>query len=324
MRALVTGGTGFIGARLVARLLESNHEVVVLARNESEQLPDGARLFRGDVTDPDTLGDAGVGCNRLYHLAAFITFDPREKGKLSRVNGEGTANVLAAAKRWGVERCVVASSACTLGISRAAGDVLDEEAVPPARVVARNPYLASKLACEQAAMAASAEQFVTIVAPTTVYGPGDWTLNSGVLVRQVATSRVVPLPPGGSNVVDVDDVVAGILAAGERGCNGRRYVLGGANLPFKEIVATICDVVGCRPVKVPLPRLLQGPAMLAAWAVGRLSGSRFITTQIIGDLFAFKYYSSARTEAELGWTARVPFRQSVERAWRFYRDEGLI
>ena len=323
MRALVTGATGFIGSRLVARLCEEGTEVVALSRRPARALPEGARFIAADVLEPDSLARAGDGCGRLYHLAALVTFDPRRREELLRVNGQGTANVLAAARRWGVERCVVVSSAITLGLSASPDTVLDEEARPTEAMARSNPYLASKLEAERMAAEAAGSQSVTIVNPTTVYGPGDWSLNSGTLIRKIARSRVVPVPPGGGNVVDVDDVVAGVLAAGEGGQPGRRYVLGGANLPFTEIFSTIADVVGHRPSWVRLPRWMRGPMAAAAWVAGRLTGNRFLTPQIVGDLFAFKYYSSARAERELGWTPAHAFRESVERAWAFYRSEGL-
>ncbi|HUT35920.1 MAG TPA: NAD-dependent epimerase/dehydratase family protein [Planctomycetota bacterium] len=324
MKALVTGATGFIGSRLVERLCARGDEVVALARRDAPWLPKGVRGVQGDILAPESLGDAGRGCQRLYHLAALVTFDPRRREELLRVNGQGTANVLAAARRWGVERCVVVSSAITLGISRSADTVLDEDATPSAADVRRNPYLASKLEAEKAAIEAARGQHVVIANPTTVYGPGDRTLNSGTLIAKIARSRLVPVPPGGSNVVDVDDVVEGILAAGESGASGRRYVLGGANLPFADIFATIADVVGRRPRWLRLPRCARGPMAAAAWLAGRLSGNRFLTPQIVGDLFAYKYYSSARAAKELAWQATRPFRDSVERACAFYRQERLL
>ena len=324
MRVLVTGATGFIGGRLAERLCSDGAEVVAIVRREAPWLPKSVRFVAGDILQPQSLGDAGQGCQRLYHLAGLVTFDPRRREELMQVNGQGTANVLAAARRWGIERCVVASSAITLGISHSADRVLDEEATASAKDVRRNPYLASKLEAERAALDAARAQHVVIVNPTTAYGPGDRTLNSGTLVAQIARSRLVPVPPGGGNVVDVDDVVEGILAAGERGAAGRRYVLGGANLRFAEIFGTIAEVLGRRPRWIRLPRAMRGPMAAAAWLAGRLTGNRFLTPQIVGDLFDFKFYSSARGARELGWVAERPFRESVERACAFYRQEGLL
>jgi len=325
VKAFVTGATGFIGSRLVELLVGHGHEVVAFARRRRRWVPEGVRLVLGDVLDAESLGDAGRDCQRLYHLAALVTFDPRRREELLRVNGQGTANILAAARRWGVERCVVVSSAITLGLSRSPDAIMDEECVAREADARRNPYLASKLAAEQAAAVAAQEgQAVTIVNPTTVYGPGDRTLNSGTLVATIARSRLVPVPPGGANVVDVDDVAEGILAAGERGTAGRRYVLGGANLRFAEIFCIIAKVAGRRPRWLRLPRCARLPMAAAAWVAGRLRGNRFLTPQIVADLFAYKFYSSARAADELGWRATRSFRESVERAYAFYRREGLI
>ena len=323
VKVFVTGATGFIGRRLVERLHREGSEVIALVRNECHGLPQGVRATRGDVRVPDSLGECGLGCDRLYHLAAIITFDPRRRDELLRVNGQGTASVLSLARHWNVRRTVIVSSACTVGLSYAKDHVLDEESPLAAGLAESNPYLESKLATERAALAAARDQAVVVVNPTTMYGPGDWTLNSGTLLLKIARSKVMPIPPGGGNVVDVDDVVEGILAAGERGQSGHRYVLGGENLSFAQIFHTIAEVVHHQPLFVPLPRWMRGPTATAAWAAGRVIGSRFLTPQIVGDLFAFKYYSSRRAKQELRWASQFSFRQSVERAWEFYRQEGL-
>jgi dihydroflavonol-4-reductase len=124
--------------------------------------------------------------------------------------------------------------------------------------------------------------------------------------------------------VDVDDVVGGILAAAERGESGRRYVLGGENLPFGRIMATIARVTGSRGRRMPVPRIARRPMQAAAWLLMRVTGSRFLTPQIVGDMFAWKYYSSERAAAELGWTPGYRFEQSVQRAWDYYVKQGLL
>jgi nucleoside-diphosphate-sugar epimerase len=63
---------------------------------------------------------------------------------------------------------------------------------------------------------------------------------------------------------------------------------------------------------------------LAAWGVQRLTGSRLITPQIVADTFAFKFFSSAKAERELGWKATTPFTQTLSEAWDYYTREGLI
>ncbi len=324
MKAFVTGATGYIGRRLVERLLRDGVATTALVRTSGHGLPEGVRTVVGDILAPASLADVGEGQDRLYHLAGMITFDAAKREDLLLVNERGTMNALALAEQWGVRRTVVVSSACTIGLSFDPHVMLDEESPMCEALACANPYLESKRGLERAARAAASSRAVMIVNPTTVYGPGDRTLNSGTLVKTIARSPIIPVPPGGSNVIDVDDVVEGIVAAGEKGLSGRRYILGAHNLAFKEIFSTIAAAVGKRPLLLPVPKALRFPLSLAATLLGKMTGSRFVTPQIIGDLFAFKYYSSARARQELQWSPRYSFTQTIERAVAYYRGEGLI
>jgi len=324
VNVLVSGATGYIGRRLIDALLVSGAAVTALVRRPEHGLPAGARAIMANVEDRASLEAAADGYDRVYHLAAQISFAPDAAARLTAINAGGARNVLDACQAWAAQRVVVASSACTLGLSRSAEKVLDETCVADAALQARNPYLASKLAMERVAFEAASRLHVVITNPTTVYGPGDWSLNSGSLIAQVAKARALPAPSGGSNVVDVDDVIQGLIAAGEHGRSGERYVLGGANLPFAEILDIVRAATGRRPLCIPLSAWARPLLQVAALVVGKATDSRFITPQIIGDLFAFKYYSSAKAERELGWRAQTPFAATVTRAWEFYRREGLI
>lgn len=328
-RVFVTGATGFIGRRLVERLLADGHQVTALVRPQPQRragLPIGTHRVEGTLeNNASSLTRLLADHDILYHLAAKVSFDPRRRSELIQVNAEGTRRLLTAARNAGVRRTVFVSSACTIGLSNSGNDILDEQTPFAPKLTKRNPYLHSKHLAEQAVhKAVDHGQDVTTVNPTTVFGPGDHALNSGTLVRQVATARVMPVPPGGSNVVDVDDVVAGILAAGHRGQAGKRYILGGENLPFAQIIQRIAAVVGRTPRCIPLPGMAKPPMILAAWLMQRATGSALITPQIIADTFAFKYYASALARAELGWRARRSFTDSVTAAWAYYRQENLI
>lgn len=323
MKVLVTGAGGFIGKSLARALAERGDEVVAVQRSAPEGLPAGVRIVRADVTDMESLKDAGAGCEMVYHLAAEITFDPRRGDELMKANAAGVENILKAAARWGARRAVVASSACTMGLSRRADAPLDERSQPDEGLSRNNPYMASKLAAERAAFSAAGVE-VVVVNPVTVYGPGDDTLNSGTLIKKVAETGIMPAPAGGSTVVDVDDAARGFIAAGERGRPGERYIIGAERLPFIEIIETIASVTGRRPKIIAMPGAARIPLSTAAWAAGRVTGNRFLTAQVVGDMFLYKYYSSEKARRELGWTPEYAFRQSVERAWEYYKKRGLM
>ncbi len=326
MRAFVTGATGFLGRRLVDRLLADGHNVTALVRSHEHGLPSAVTTIPGQLPDDADALDTGLArIDVIFHLAAFVSFDPHQSDRLLHVNAEGTRVILSAARDAGVAKTVVVSSACTIGLARRSNSLLDESTPTNPTLLQRNPYMCSKCAAEAYAIEAAAKGLnVIIVNPTTVFGPGDRSLNSGTLVKQVAESAVVPVPAGGSNVVNIDDVIEGILAAACKGQPGARYILGGENLYFSEIYRQIANVVGRAPLFVSVPRFAK-PAMTAlAWAIQRITGSRLITPQIVADTFAFKFFSSARAERELGWKARRTFSDTLAAAWDYYQREGLI
>jgi dihydroflavonol-4-reductase len=326
MKIIVTGATGFIGKLLVEYLVARGDDVIALIRKETDKqlFPDHVTFALGDICDEDSLGNAGAGCDYLFHLAGMITFDPSQRNDLIRVNGRGTETILTFAEKWGVKRSVVVSSACTSGLSFSCTELMTEDSNPDKDTVKRNPYMESKVMQEKAAFSASRKQDVVVVNPTTVYGPGDSSLNSGSLIKKLYTSSLVPVPPGGSNVIDVADVVRGILAAADHGMSGKKYILGNENLQFASIFSAIEKVTGCHPVKAPLPPWMKQTMGWAAWCAGKLTDSRFMTPQIIEDLFAYKYYSNLRAVQELSWTPEFSFVESVSRAWGFYQSHHLI
>lgn len=326
--AFITGSGGFVGQALLKRWQAAGHRATCLVHKTSPDCPPDAsrRDIPGSLSDsPARLAAAMLGCDTVFHLAARVSFQPADRSDLIRVNADGSERILEAARMARVRKIVIVSSACTIGLSGDANTILDEDAPFDDRLARRNPYLHSKHLAEMHALsAAQSGQQVVIVNPTTIFGAGDRTLNSGTLIRQVAQSRFVPVPPGGSNVVAINDIITGILAAWERGQSGRRYILGGENLRFAEIIQIISDVIGRRPWRIPMHSVAQLPMMGAAWTLGALTRSKIITPQIISDTFAFKYYSSLRAQTELGWRPTQSFGGAVAEAWEYYLRHGLI
>lgn len=324
VKAFVTGATGFIGRSLVNRLLEKGFKVTALARNKDHGLPDDVRVVYGDILEVDSLKALGKGCDILFHLSGMISFDPAKEEVLTRVNGQGTGNILKMAFYCDIEKTVVVSSACTFGISFTKDLIIDESSVPESQLWKRNPYMKSKMDAEDKAMKASENQYVVIVNPTTVYGAGDSALNSGTLIKRIYQSKILPVPPGGCNVIDVTDVSDGIIQASIKGKTGRKYILAGSNQSFASLFSVISDVTNNHPILVPLYRWMR-PAFSAAVVItGKITGNRFFTRQIADDMFAYKYYSNIRAQEELDWSPKCSFSASVREAFVFYKREGLM
>lgn len=254
MRALVTGGTGFIGANLVRELVARGVEVRVLARPTSERRAlDGlpVEIVVGDLLDPDSVGPAVQGVTVLYHVAADYRLWTPDATALYRTNVDGTRTLLRAAERAGVSRIVYTSSVGTLGLP--ADGSPGTEATPVGLQHMVGHYKRSKFLAEGEALAAAAAGVpVVIVNPSAPVGPWDWKPTpTGKMLLDHLRGRMFAYLDTGLNLVHVRDVAQGHIAAAERGRIGERYILGHVrgNLNFREIFERLEPYTG-----IPAPR----------------------------------------------------------------------
>src|SRR5262249_28923076 len=219
--ALVTGATGFIGRRLVARLARDGHRVraLVLPGEDPGAVPELAALggaldvVRGDVTDADGVAAAVRGAGRVYHLAAVVG-DWGSDNAFERINVGGTRNVLDAAAAGGVERVVMVSSIVVYGSQLRTGPC-DEDAP---RELGVGPYSRTKRASEEIALDyhAFGRVPVTVVRPGNVFGPasGMWVDGLAALLRK-GSARWVDDGDGDADLAFVDNVVDVIARAAD-------------------------------------------------------------------------------------------------------------
>ncbi len=275
MRALVTGGAGFIGSHVVRELLRSGREVRVLhLPGESIANLRGLdiELRPGDITDRSSVDVAVRGCDEVYHLAAiYAVWLPRPR-LMREVNVEGTRHVLRAAGDHGARRVIHTSSIACFG-----GQGLDHDATeesPFSLEKTGDTYCQSKHeAHEQALEFAAAGLDVTIVAPCGPLGPMDiGPTPTGKLLLSAVNLPITAVTRTVSNMVDVRAVARGYVLAAERGRRGESYLLGGANLSLRQVVEVALEVSGLRRPVLEIP----GP-LLAGLAHGWAFHSEYIS-----------------------------------------------
>lgn len=327
MRALVTGGTGFVGANLVAALNERGVAALVLHRESSSQKAlEGLDYdsVLGDILDePEALARCMEGCDWVFHVAAVADYWRQGKEWLYKVNVEGTRRVLEGARLAGVQRVVFTSSLAAMGMPQP-GQLLTEANefnLEPAQF----PYGHSKHLAELEVQRA-VEQGVeaVIVNPSIVLGARDVNQISGSIIVEVARGLVRFLPPGGANYVAVEDVAAGHIAAAEKGRTGERYILGGENLTSAEMVALVAEVVGRPAPRVRLPAWFLPPAAWAVRGARAILGNRVPMDENQVRLLArYVYADSQKAIAELG-LPQTPVRTAVQRAYNWYNRNGVL
>lgn len=327
MRILVTGATGFVGARLVRAGLERGHEMHVLIRATSDTTNlDGLDVCRhtGDVTRPQTLSAAVAGCEAVLHAAADYALWVPDPDAMYAVNVEGTKAVLAAAREHGVRRIVHTSSVATKAAFED-GTIADED-TPVTLADMIGHYKRSKFLAERAVVEATAEGIdAVVVNPSAPVGPGDIRPTpTGQMVLDAARGRMPFYVEGGLNIVHVDDVAAGHFLALERGRRGEAYILGGENMTLEKIFTVIARHAGVTPPRTKVPHGLLAPVAWASEAAATIT-RRAPRVTVDGLRLARKkmFFSHAKAERELGYRAR-PADEALRDAVAWFEASGRI
>jgi dihydroflavonol-4-reductase len=324
---LVTGASGFVGSAVARRLCEAGFAVRALVRPTSPTAHLtglGLDFVAGDLRDPASLRAALAGVRYLFHVAADYRMWARNPQEMIDTNVAGTRALMQEAMRAGVERVVYTSSVATLA-ARTDG-VSADETMPLEEHRAIGTYKRSKVAAERAVEALVAQGLpAVIVNPSTPIGPRDVKPTpTGRIIVEAASGRMPAFVDTGLNMVHVDDVAEGHLAAFERGRVGERYVLGGQNASLAEILRTVAEAVGRRPPTFRIPRQALMPFAHVSEAIARRTGREPMLT--VDGLRMAKnkmFFSSAKAERELGYRAR-PYREGIADAIGWFRQAGYL
>ena len=308
---LVTGATGFVGAAIARKLLDQGQTVRVLARAGAvlDNLAGlEVEIATGDLNDHRSLAAAVKGIGGLYHAAADYRLWVRNPQPMINTNVEGTRALMEAALAAQVPRIVYTSSVATLAIPPA-GQPADET-MPLAPDQAVGAYKRSKILAERVVddMVRSRGLPAVIVSPSTPIGPRDIRPTpTGRIIVEAACGRMPGYVDTGLNLVHVDDVADGHLAAFDRGRIGEHYILGGEDMSLAAMLGEIARIVGRKPPTLAIPRLAVYPLAIAAEAVAYLTGKEpFVTLDGLKMAAKKMYFSSAKAQAELGYHYRPP------------------
>jgi len=325
--SLVTGATGFVGSAVVRALLKRGHGVRVLARPNSDRrnLTDlSVEVAEGSLEDAPSLARAVAGCRYLFHVAAEYRLWVLDPAPMFRANVEGTRLLMRAALDAGVEKVVYTSSVATLGLVREGS--ADEET--PSNIEDMvGPYKRSKFQAEEVVrhLVTRRELPAVIVNPSTPVGPRDRKPTpTGRLILEAARGHMPGYVDTGLNIVHVDDVATGHLAAAEMGRVGERYILGGENLSLAAILAEVARAAGTRVPRIRVPHMVAYSVAIGAELMARLTGKEpFITLDGVRMSRKQMYFTSAKASCELHYTPR-PAREAIAAAIDWFKANGYL
>jgi dihydroflavonol-4-reductase len=277
MRIFLTGGTGFIGGRVAAKLRERGDDVVALVRSpdKAARLRDlGCELVEGDLSSTGAIKQGLEGADGCIHAAAIykVGIPKKERQPMYESNVNGTENVLDAAIEAGVSKIVYVSTVAVFGNTKE--QVVDEtyqrdEGEGFLSCYDETKYRSHQIAKDRIGKGAP----VVIVQPGGVYGPGDHS-ELGNFIDQTRTGklRAKAFPQLGLNMVFVEDVAAGILLALDRGKVGESYVLGGQIGRMDDVIRTTAELSGQKYPKATLPPALMKLSAPLGPVVGPVMG----------------------------------------------------
>ncbi len=324
MNVLVTGATGLIGNALAKRLAAEGHRVRALVRDverASKLLPPAVERVRGDVTDPASLEPACAGVEVLFHAAGMPEQWQRDEGIFDRVNRQGTANVLEAARRAGVRRAVYTS---TMDVFAAPdGGTLTEERIDAHPK--HSAYERSKQDAEREAEAVRQRGLdVVFVNPAAVYGPSPVHIALNSFFIRLLTKKMPMLPPGGMSVAYIDGVVEAHLLALSRGRSGERYLIADAHLSTRALAEHIVRAAGSGRVPAQAPAGLLKVTAAAMAPLARAFGFEpLVAPGQLGFMLWDAHVDASKAVRELGFR-QTPVEEGIRRTVEFLRAEKLI
>jgi dihydroflavonol-4-reductase len=309
--ALVTGANGFLGSAVVRALLAEGSAVRAFVRPGSDRRNLAALdldVADGDLADRDSLRKAAAGCAAVFHVAADYRLWVADPNPMYRANVEGSVNVLEAAAAAGAARMIYTSSVAVLGINHDRTPA--DETTPVAVTDMVGHYKRSKFLAEQAVRARAAELGFSVVTvnPSTPIGPRDIKPTpTGRILLDAAAGRMPAFVDTGLNLVHVDDVAQGHVAAWRAGRPGERYILGGEDFTLQQILQLVAEHVGRRASTIRLPHWSVYPLAVGAEALAKFT-KREPRVTLDGVRMSTKhmYFSSRKAQAELGYKWRDP------------------
>ena len=325
MRVLLTGGTGFIGSRVLSRLLERGHQVNLVVNRTPPGVPEGpsVRHHHCDLKDPVNFRGAGFKAEAAINVAGQLRVAGIPDAQYWKVHYEATKHVLEECARFGLRRLVHVSTTGVYGVT-GKRPVAEEGPIRPSDIYERTKWEAERYAREYCS---DGRIDLVVARPALVYGPGDRHLLGLYRAIQGGYFRLIG---DGSNLVHpiyIDDLVEGLLICLERpeARGGTYNMVGEGPVTFRRFCEAIASALG-RPL--PRWRIPRGAAMAAGFVLEGVRAVTGVGVPLTRDRVRFMSSDRAddggRARREIGFVAPTGLDEGVGRTVAWYREKGWI
>jgi farnesol dehydrogenase len=326
----VTGATGYIGKNLTLKLAREGYKIHALYRDITKTKGlehENIKLYRGDILDKNSLFNGMKDCTMVFHTAAFTSVWTRKSSTIETLNVNGTVNVLETALKLSAEKVVYTSTAGVFGPS---GKIMTDENRPyPSDFFTH--YEKTKAQIEQTIIPEFINKGlnIVIVNPTRVYGPGPLNDANSVskIIKRHLEGKTGLVPSDGKgigNYVYVDDVVEGQILAMKKGKTGERYILGGENIAFIDLMKLIARESGQKSRLVKIPVFVMSVLSWIFLISAEITGIKpMITPGLVKKFLPDWIVSSEKAKKELGYNP-VSLEHGIKKTIEWLRKKNQI
>jgi len=334
---LVSGGTGFVGAHLLLQLLKKNQKVRAIKRKNSdlsltekifscynrddEILYSQIEWVEADISDIFSLDDVMQGIEKVYHCAAVVSFNPKDREKLFNTNVKGTANIVNAALKARINKLCFVSSIAAIG--RSENNEFITETTEWKSSGRNSNYAISKYEAEKEVWRGIEEGLnAVIVNPSVILGPGDWESGSAKIFDTLSKgSRFYTA--GVNGFVDVRDVAAVMIKLMDSDIINERYIVSSENLSYRELFTIILNKFGLKPPSTEASRIL----LEFAWRFEKIKGiimnkRPLITRETVNTSQNKYFYSTAKLQKAIDFNF-APIKDIIGITAKLYMKDKL-
>lgn len=275
---LVTGGAGLLGKELIAQLLEQGETVRAIYNKSTIDIHhENLEQVQCNILDVVGLEEVMTGIEKLYHCAAIVTFNPKKRAELFKINIEGTANVVNAALEACVKKMVHVSSVSALG--RIRENELVNETMNWSEETSNSRYGQSKYLAELEVWRGIGEGLdAVLVNPVLILGAGDWNYSSSRLFKSVY-EEFPWYSDGISGFVDVRDVAKAMILLMESNISAQRFIISAEDRSFGDVFRLIAKAFGKKPPHKKITATLAGIVWRLEAIKSRFTGKEPLVTK---------------------------------------------
>jgi nucleoside-diphosphate-sugar epimerase len=335
----VTGGTGLVGAHLLYELTSAGKKVKALKRKTSnlqqvlktfsyfsetpKELFDLIEWVDGDILDYFTLEKILEDVTEIYHCAAIVSFDSKERQKMIANNVEGTANLVNAAIENGVKKICHVSSIAALGRLDEEQFVTEETNWIPSKKI--SGYSESKFFSEVEIWRGIEEGLdAVIVNPSIIFGPANWETGSSKMFKTIWDGMKF-YTKGVTGFVDVKDVVKAMILLMDKSnfesAKNQRFLLNSENLSYKNVFCQIADALG-----KPRPKYYASNSVLElVWRVAKITGGitgkqPAITRDVVANSNTVNNFDGSKIARTFNFEY-LPIAESIQQTSQFLKQD---